>query len=526
MDFKYIFVCLLLTIVQIDCVIAQTSIEQQQQQIIQQQQQRQQDLRDRIEQQQKQHQIITVPPIPETGKTVEGACFDITVIDLNGAEHLPEPVKQTLTTPFINQCIDLNKINELLEAISNWYFEQGYVTSRAYVAAQDLSSGRLVITVVEGTIESIELAEPMSRINPATAFPSHKNELLNLRDIEQGLEQINRLQSNQATMDLLPGETPGATVIQIKSTTTKPWMVSFSRDNSGQESTGELMNSLFLGLDNPLGLNDYTYLNVQKDNAPTSEGKASKSLAWHWDMPFGYWNMGVDISDFDYLSTVKSIGTQFETSGTNLSQNIFLSRIVYRDQDSKLKLNTSLQRKKNENFIEDTLLDSSRVLSIANIGIEYDKYLPDQSQWQVSLNYYHGLRLFGALKDAEQATGSPKAQFSKWAADIDYQQNYAFKVNEYTPIPVVWQSKLKLQYSNDRLFGSEQISIGSLYTVRGYNGTSIAAASGAYWRNSLTVPCAHPGVVIFCKASTHLSPLISVQFTIENITIVVIPILI
>ena len=135
MDFKYIFVCLLLTIVPIDCVVAQTSIEQQQQHIIQQQQQRQQDLRDRIEQQQKQHQIITVPPVPETGKIVEGACFDITVIDLNGADHLPESVKQTLLTPFINQCIDLNKINELLEAISNWYFEQGYITSRAYVAA-------------------------------------------------------------------------------------------------------------------------------------------------------------------------------------------------------------------------------------------------------------------------------------------------------------------------------------------------------------------------------------------------------
>lgn len=492
MDFKYIAWCLpLLVMLPTIGLSAQTELELQQQ-IIQQQQQRQQDLRDRIEQQQKQHQAIDVQPSPEINKILEGPCFDIASIELNGADHLPPEIKQTIVAPFINQCIDLNKINQLLEAITNWYFDHGYVTSRAYVSAQDLSSRRLQITIVEGTIELIELSDPTSRINTYTAFPSHNNDLLNLRDIEQGLEQINRLQSNQATMDLVPGTMPGASVIQVKSPSGKPWVVSLSRDNSGQKSTGELMNSLFFSMDNPLGLNDCSYLNLQKDNAASNAGKANKSVALHWDMPLGYWNMGMDVGYFEYLSTIHTIGNQFESSGTNLSQKLFVSRIMYRDKDSKLKFRSSLERKKSQNFIEDVLLDSSRVLGIGNLGLEYDIYRPDQSQWQVSLDYYRGLSLFGAPKDKEQAADSPKAQFNKWAASIQYQQQYAYKLNQQTIIPVAWQSKLQLQHSNDRLFGSEQISIGSLYTVRGYNGSSIAAASGAYWRNDLTIPWRTP----------------------------------
>jgi len=134
------------------------------------------------------------------------------------------------------------------------------------------------------------------------------------------------------------------------------------------------------------------------------------------------------------------------------------------------------------------LLDSSRVLGIASIGIEYDKYLPNQNQWQLALNYYRGLSLFDAPKDEDRAMGAPKAQFDKFSASINYQQHSTFKLSEKTTIPLFFQSKLHLQHSSDRLFGSEQISIGSLYTIRGYKGSSIAASSGGYWRNSLTLP--------------------------------------
>jgi len=350
------------------------------------------------------------------------------------------------------------------------------------VTAQDLSQGQLIITVIEGMVEAISFIEPHSRINTFTAFPFDQSQLLNLRDIEQGLEQINRLQSNNASMELLPGKQPGSSIIQLKSPRSKQWKTSLSRDNTGQRSTGELKNTLFFSIDNPLGLNDFSYFNFQQDNEPQSTKKESKSLSWHWDMPLGYWNMGVDISYFEYLSTVQSVGQQFDSSGTNLSQTVFLSRTLHRSQNNKLKLHSRLERKKSENFIQDTLLNSSRTLAVANIGIQYEHYLANNDQWDLSLNYYRGLPLFNAPNDAHRSQGSAKAQFDKVTAHINYKHDISIS----DAAPTHFKSKLFLQHSNDILFGSEQISVGSLYTVRGYKGSSISAASGAYWQNTFS----------------------------------------
>ena len=413
---------------------AQTAAEIQQQ-LLQQQQQRNQDLRDNIEQQQKQHQSIELQSLDNQAINPDGPCFDIDTIILEGA-HLLSPEKQySLTHSFTQQCLNLHKINQLLQIISNEYSQQGYVTSRAYVSAQDLSQGQLIITVIEGTIEAFSLTDPHSQLNIFTAFPFNHQQVLNLRDIEQGLEQINRLQSQQATMELIPGEIPGSTVIKVKSQSSKSWQANLSRDNSGQRATGELMNTAFFSLDNPLGLNDFSYLNFQQDNEPTRAMKKSKSLAWHWDMPLGYWNVGVDISYFEYLSTIQSIAAQFETSGTNLSQTVFVSRILHRGQNNKLKLHSRLERKKSENFIEDILLDSSRILAIASVGLQYEHYLANQGQWDLKLNYYRGLSLFNAPKDSNRLENSPKAQFDKVIAQINYQQNSTIDITPKSHFP-------------------------------------------------------------------------------------------
>ncbi|WP_350307981.1 POTRA domain-containing protein, partial [Photorhabdus viridis] len=70
--------------------------------------------------------------------------------------------------------------------------------------AQDLSSGTLMITVNEGKIESISLDDETPR-SLKMAFPGMIGKTLNLRDIEQGMERLNRLPSQQVAIDIQPG---------------------------------------------------------------------------------------------------------------------------------------------------------------------------------------------------------------------------------------------------------------------------------------------------------------------------------
>ncbi|MGX4731392.1 POTRA domain-containing protein, partial [Pseudomonas corrugata] len=74
------------------------------------------------------------------------------------------------------------------------YIEKGLVTSRAYLPQQDLSSGHLQVLVVEGRLEGLKGAEnsQLSARELAMAFPGKTGDLVNLREIEQMVDQLNR----------------------------------------------------------------------------------------------------------------------------------------------------------------------------------------------------------------------------------------------------------------------------------------------------------------------------------------------
>lgn len=168
-------------------------------------------------------------------------CFDISTIELKGADSLSASDRQALLKPFIGQCLGVSQLNALLKAITDLYLARGLVTSRAYLPQQDLSSGHLQVMVVEGRLESFRTDDSsgLSERELAMAFPGSAGQLLNLREIEQMVDQLNRLPSNQAQMELSPGEAVGGSRVLVRNAPQKPWRASLSRNNEGQRSTGE-----------------------------------------------------------------------------------------------------------------------------------------------------------------------------------------------------------------------------------------------------------------------------------------------
>ncbi|MDC0598436.1 ShlB/FhaC/HecB family hemolysin secretion/activation protein [Gammaproteobacteria bacterium] len=465
--------------------LAQVPADQAADQTIQLEQQRNAARQRLLEQERRER--TTLPIIPsEFIQSVEPSdtCFDVDAITIEGASQLPSSLQNSLTAPFVGQCINRQSLEQLQQAITTYYFESGYVTSRAYVPQQNLADRVLRIQVIEGELESIQLSEESgtAHVSLSTAFPHLSGGLLNLRDIEQGLEQINRLGSRTATIDLLPGSYPGSSVVNLQTQTRRPFLVRAGLNNSGQRSTGIQQQNLFASWDSPLGLNDYVYLSLQSDTKDTSDNKKSESISGYWDMPLGYWLFSLEASRFEYASIVAGNFSNFETSGLSVRQALSVERIMHRDADSKTRLGLSLNRKKNENFIEDVLLDSSsRTLAVSDLSFQHEQYFRDGGVLVSGINYLKGLRLFGSPDDDESPADSPQAQFSKYSFLLDYQRGFDWFGQAFQ-----WQSMLVGQYSEDTLFGIEQISIGSQYTVRGYRENNLNSHTGGYWRNSLS----------------------------------------
>jgi hemolysin activation/secretion protein len=456
--------------------------------VIQQEQQRIEALKRQQESEQRNRSDFQAPatqtqepaPAPST-------CSNVVNIRLLGVERFSIEKFDELLARYKNRCLSIGDLNELLEKINQVYFDLGYITSRAYLAPQNLQSGELQIQVIEGHIEA--LIRPLSSPETQTltqAFGKIETQLLNLRDLEQGLEQINRLGSRSATMEMLPGDIAGGTKIQITDNRRqKAWQARLQASNSGQESTGETQVQLFLSIDNPLNLYDYSYLVVQSDDKEKPQERGSESVNFHWDVPVGYWGVSADVSYFRYLSTVEGAVDTFETSGTSRDQHLGINRIMHRDQDSKTRIGFGLRRKTTHNYIEDTLITTgSRTLSIADLSIDHEQYFSNGSLLLTQLRYQRGLDLWGSPDDDDLTSpDDAKAQFDKYTLAIDYEQRFQFGQQN-----IRYASRLFLQYSPDILFGTEALSIGSLYTVRGYKESSIFGDSGSYWRNDLSFP--------------------------------------
>lgn len=411
----------------------------------------------------------------------DSRCFPIQQIQINGADHLPESDRQQLVRPYEGQCLGTSQLNELLKVITNRYIDKGLVTSRAYLPQQDLSTGRLSVLVVEGKLEKLQ-ATPDSGLSErelAMTFPGQAGTLLSLREIEQMVDQLNRLPSNQTQMELSPGAAAGGSDVLVKNTPQKPWRASLSRSNDGQKSTGEQQWGTSLDWDSPLGLADQLSLRGGHD-AVSDHQRTSSSAFMNYNLPWGWWNFNYSYSQSDYRSRAWANGYGFKQTGDSENHQLRAERVIHRDAMSKTSLNAGLSHLSTNNFIEDSkLAPSSNRLSEMQLGFNHGRRIGNAFV-NLDLGMQHGIGAFGAQGDHDLRASEPTARYRKYTATLSYLQPF-----ELWGESLSFSSLATGQHSEDVLFSSQRMSLGGLGSVRGYKDQSLSGDSGGYWRNDL-----------------------------------------
>lgn len=430
---------------------------------------------------QTQEQEVQAPQAPSLPKS--GICRDIKEIVLTGVTLLPEAERARLVAPYLNRCLYAEDIEKLLADVLKAYMDRGYAAVRPYVQPQDLSRGRLEILIVEGKVEGLLLKDKGWRSgNLTTAFPRMQGKPLNLRDIDQGLEQMNRLASNNASMEISPGSEPGASLVTISNTPAFPLHVSANADNLGGLSTGRNQASYTLSWDNPLFLNDFITYTHRNTVLESSSYRDAASDSFFYSLPFGYWTLQLSYSASDYHSPVTTSSTTLVARGNSETTRAELNYVAYRDQDQKLVLLAALNNKSTRNYLADEYLGvSSRNLSILDADANWAGRFFGLGL-NAGLGYSQGLRQFNAKVDTDGApvTG-PHAQAGKLRYSAGLGAPFSVLGQGF-----IFTSQLTGQLALEPLYGSEQITIGSYYTVRGFNRNSLSGDRGWFVRNEIS----------------------------------------
>lgn len=433
----------------------------------------------RLQQDQQQRDALWNAAAPQATASEEsgasGPCFPVHHISLRNASLLPQSEQQNITATYINRCLNLTEINSLVHAISDWYMQRGYITSRAFLTEQDLSTGELVIPVLEGKLDEIRLDGQHPR-SLAMAFPGLEGKVLNLRDIEQGMEQINRVQTTPVQIEIQPSPKAGYSVVNLTAKPEFPLSASLGFDNSGQKSTGTSQLNASLTGNNLLGLADRWFVSGGRSSA-FSEWLDAQSLQAGVSVPYGYGLLDYSYSWSSYHSSFINNGFTWLSNGDNVAHRLNGSWVLFRNGDIKTGVQLGLNHYSSHNFLNNTLLQSSsRKITSLQIGLNHTQKIVGGVA-TLNPTFSRGMPWFDAESDDGKNGDLPKAQFRKWSLSGSFQRPLTNNL--------WWLSSVYGQWSPDRLYGSERLTLGGESSVRGFKEQYLSGDAGGYLRNEL-----------------------------------------
>ncbi|WP_239068368.1 ShlB/FhaC/HecB family hemolysin secretion/activation protein [Aquipseudomonas alcaligenes] len=419
------------------------------------------------------------PPVPPATPSADESCFVINSIQLKGATLIPAVSQRELLKPFEKRCLGSGQLNELLKAITQYYIDAGYVTSRAYLPQQDLSDGELDVLVIEGRLEGLDSSAIASERELAMAFPGQTGEPLNLRELEQLVDQLGRLPSRPALLELVPGAEVGGSRVQLKGEPTKPWRTTLSRHNDGDVSTGEQQWGLGLDWDSPLGLADQLSLRGGLD-AVSDEFRHSDNQSLYYSLPYGWWTFSYSYNQSYYRNQAEGSGFVFEMDGESRTHTLRAERLLHRDALSKTSINAGISHLRTRNYIDDALIDvSSQRLSETQLGFNHGRRI-GSAFVNADIGWQRGIGAFDAQREGDPMPGVPVARYNKYSLTLSYLQPFQLWGESFS-----FDSLANGQWSEDVLYSPQRISIGGLSSVRGFKEQSLSGDSGGYWRNQL-----------------------------------------
>jgi len=444
-------------------------------------------------------------------------CKTITDFEFEGnskfsSEFLNERFVKPVLHEAVNSCLKKSDFLEIYNQIQNFYIEKGFVLARIYFDFSRANEFVIKIVVEEGKIEEVTLKDN-SKLNEflpwrrsakrATAFPFlGEGDIVYLRDIEQGIDQINRLSSQNAKSSFEAAEKQGYSNLVVENNIGNSANLSFALDNSGNKRTGLMKRKVALNYDNLIGINDNFYLNYSESNAAgffgasdnfnkkigasdNSKNRFSKAFYSAFSMPLGYYSLGASYSYSHYSLTTRGLAGALRSSGNSEAKSYFLEKVLSRAKRYKISAKAELEQNDTDSYVENTYIPvNSRKTTQVNFSLNNIFYL-DNGSLVLTPKYSKGLKILGAMNDGKNlAPDKPRAQFESFG--FYGQSSLNFNIPQIN-LPINHKLAVDGFYSKDSLYGVDQFILGGRYSLRGFQQNIISGDSGYSIRNDVSV---------------------------------------
>ena len=429
--------------------------------------------------------VVSEPALIDVPSDKNGTSFYIKQIQLDG---VPKELSflNKIARKHEQKHVTVSDITNIRNAFQRKLLDKGYVTSQVYIPEQNLNAGTLQFMVMPGRVEDIQYSDSSAHGPWRTAFPVRPGDILNIRDVEQGLEQMKRVSSQSVTMKLLPGTAVGTSIIELSIKQDKPVHGSISFDNSGLESTGVYQGSFTTSFDQVFRANDTFTMSLSGDLSGSGSIKGTRAASLNYVIPHGKDTFSLSFSKSRYHQTIQSNPYDFTYSGKSTTMKAKWNHVWSRTQREKRAFDISISTRHNHRFINDMEMPVQALRTTSmEFGVSNRKYIGNATLYS-RLGFQWGIGALGAQPEhkASVAMGGPTSRYHMWLVDVDYRKPFIMGHR-----PASFTSSFHGQWvqGGKRVYSVDTINIGNRYSIYGFDGEyTLMGDSGWYVRNEVS----------------------------------------
>lgn len=439
-------------------------------------------------------QTQPAPALPAVGQAPEpamtalaaGPSVRVQTFEVLGNRALPTAELLALLDGEAGKVHTLAQLESLAQKITRHYRAKGYFVARAYIPAQEVSSGTVKIRVVEGNYGNFNLRNS-SRVNDAVlqGVLDHikGHDIVSLDTLERAMLIIHDTPGVRVVQaDVSPGDKVGTSDFTVQTVATPAHSGHVALDNYGSVYTGKHRLSFSYDNHSPTGRGDLLSLSgLGTDGGGMTSGRMAYASLLH---PNGL-RGSVALSRTEY--TLGDVYADLGAKGFANSLELGLSYPILRTHPQTLEASLSLAKRKMEDRIQD-----------------YNTFNPkDLESLSLGLSWRHVGRLFGldgttgasvqgtwgrvALNDAssralDAAGAQTHGQFGKGS----------FSLTRLSQLPgnVTLTTTLKHQraFNDKNLDASERMSVSGINGVYAYPAGELSGSIATLAKVELSRP--------------------------------------
>ncbi|MFC5742467.1 ShlB/FhaC/HecB family hemolysin secretion/activation protein [Dyella tabacisoli] len=439
----------------------------------------------------------------QTSLPQETPCFELISLKLDhpgspGGSHGDAfGFVQSYLDRYAGQCVGQQGLELIAHRASDLILAHGYVTTRLVTPEQNLAQGQLRLLLIPGTVGAVRFAPGSVNANWLNALPLRPGDLLNLRDIEQGLEQMKRVPSQDVKIDIAPGTEPGSSDLVLAVTRSRPWRVTLNQDDSGARSTGREQGGVNLAWDQPLGLNDLFVAGATHSVGRYHGIRGTTGANFNYSLPWDNWTFSASTNGYGYRQPVTGAQQTFSFTGRSRTTSVSATRLMQRDANSKTSLQLIVSGRQAHSYVNGVEIENQRRQTrSAELALIHRRYLGN-AQLDLRLAHRRNVPWFDGDWRAS-AHGGPGFRVGITTFDASLSLPFQAIGQRW-----LWTSELRAQATSGQVYAEDYLTVAGRYTVRGFDGeTSIGGRHGYYWRNTVSWPIGDSGIALYGGVDT------------------------